>query len=143
MGAAQLKDHLDDSDRMVICMVRPAVDQVESPVTSSIDESSEVTRSVAKPSEQGELDAVLAEFKDVFAELPNELPPERTVFHTIPLKEGAEPPPRKSYRLSRPEMQEVDKQVKALLAKGYTRPSSSPYGAPVIFVLKADTANVH
>ena len=70
---------------------------------------------------------MLAEYKDVFAELPNELPPERTVFHTIPLKEGAEPPPRKSYRLSRPEMQEVDKQVKALLAKGYIRPSSSPY----------------
>ena len=67
------------------------------------------------------------QYKDVFAELPNELPPERTVFHTIPLKEGAEPPPRKSYRLSRPEMQEVDKQVKALLAKGYIRPSSSPY----------------
>ena len=138
VSAAHLKDHLDDSDRMVICMVRPAVDQAESPVTSSVAESADVTHSVAESSEQAELDAVLAEYKDVFAELPNELPPERTVFHTIPLKEGAEPPPRKSYRLSRPEMQEVDKQVKALLAKGYIRPSSSPYGAPVIFVLKAD-----
>ena len=59
-----------------------------------------------------ELDAVLNEYKDVFADLPNQLPPERTVFHTIPLKEA---PP------SRPEnlMQEVDRQVKAPLAEGY------------------------
>ena len=42
------------------------------------------------------------------------------------------------YRLSRPELNEVIKQVKALSSKGYIQPSSSPYGAPILFVAKAD-----
>ncbi|KAL0042438.1 hypothetical protein WJX77_012430 [Trebouxia sp. C0004] len=62
---------------------------------------------VANPSADAKLAEILKEYKDVFpVELPSELPPERTVFHTIPLKEGAVPPPRKMYRLSGPEKQE-------------------------------------
>jgi hypothetical protein len=41
-------------------------------------------------------------------------------------------------RLSPAEVQEVDKQLKALLQKGLIEPSSSPYGAPVLFVSKPD-----
>ena len=68
----------------------------------------------------------------------------KPVFHTIPLKEGAEPPPRRAYRLSRPEKDEIDKQVKGLLAKGYIQPKASPYGSPIIFVAKGDgTLRVH
>jgi hypothetical protein len=33
---------------------------------------------------------------------------------------------------------ELKDQIKELLEKGYIRPSSSPWGAPVIFVLKKD-----
>ena len=80
---------------------------------------------------------MLAEYRDVFpAELPSELPPERTAFHTTPLKEGAVPPPGGAYRLSRPEMQEVDKQVKGLLAKSYTqpRPGSKKHRDPIITI---------
>jgi hypothetical protein len=40
------------------------------------------------------------------------------------------------YRLSPLEKAEVEKQVKDLLAKGYIQPSSSPYGAPLLFVPK-------
>ena len=71
-------------------------------------------------------------------DLPAQLPPERSVFHTIPLKSDEPPPPRKAYRLSRPEVDEVERQVKSLLEKGYIRKSSSPYGSPVIFVSKSD-----
>ena len=42
------------------------------------------------------------------------------------------------YRLSPLEMEEVKKQVAELLAKGYIEPSTSPYGAPVLFVAKKD-----
>ena len=31
---------------------------------------------------------------------------------------------------------EVEKQVKSLMAKGWVEPSTSPYGAPVLFVIK-------
>ena len=79
------------------------------------------------------------QYRDVFPdELPAELPPERSVYHTISLKDSnAAPPARKSYRLSQPELEECKQQVTALLAKGHIRPSCSPYGSPVLFVKKA------
>ena len=45
-------------------------------------------------------------------------------------------PPCKSYRLSRPEVAELNTQVASLLEKGYIQPSNSPYGHPVLFVKK-------
>ena len=40
------------------------------------------------------------------------------------------------YRLSNAEMEELRNQVETLLEQGWIRPSSSPYGSPVIFVPK-------
>ena len=109
-------------------------------VNAMTTERPDVTRiGVANPSANAKLAEILREYKHVFpVELPNELPPERTVFHTIPMKEGAVPPPRKMYRLSGPEKQEVDRQVAGLLKKGFIQPSCSPHGSPVIFVAKPD-----
>ena len=82
---------------------------------------------------------LLRKYQDVFpATLPDGLPPERSMFHTIPLEEGAKPPFRRAYRLSPAEMREVESTIKELLAKGYIEPSNSPYGAPVLFVHKKD-----
>jgi hypothetical protein len=36
------------------------------------------------------------------------------------------------------ELVELKKQIAKLQAKGFTRPSSSPWGAPVLFVEKKD-----
>ena len=84
-----------------------------------------------------ELQALLSKYKDCFpSELPAKLPPERNVYHTIPLKNNDPPPPRKSYRLSKPEVAELNSQVASLLEKGYIQPSNSPYGHPVLFVKK-------
>lgn len=83
------------------------------------------------------LNPILASYDDRFPdELPAELPPVRNVYHTIPLKNNDLPPPRKSYRLSRPEVTEMNSQIKSLLAKGYIQPSSSPYGHPVLCIKK-------
>ena len=80
------------------------------------------------------------EFHGVFPkELPAGLPPARTTFHTIPLKPDAGPPPKRAmYRLSKPEREEVKKQITELLAAGHIQSSSSPYGAPILFVSKKD-----
>ena len=82
------------------------------------------------------LTALKSKFADVFKDVPDGLPPDRGVGHTIPLTEGAVPPNLRQYRLSQFQLEELEAHVKALLAKGWVQPSSSPYGAPVLFVPK-------
>nr|GEX29653.1 hypothetical protein [Tanacetum cinerariifolium] len=47
------------------------------------------------------------------------------------------------YRLALPEMQELSTQLQELLSKGLIRPSSSPWGSPVLFVKKKDGKAKH
>nr|GFD00857.1 retrotransposon protein, putative, Ty3-gypsy subclass [Tanacetum cinerariifolium] len=51
---------------------------------------------------------------------------------------GAAPVARAPYRLAPSEMKELAEQLKDLSDKGFIRPSSSPWGAPVLFVKKKD-----
>ncbi|GJR79409.1 putative reverse transcriptase domain-containing protein [Tanacetum coccineum] len=70
-------------------------------------------------------------------ELPG-LPPPRQVEFRIDLIPGAAPVARAPYRLAPSEMKELSKQLQELSEKGFIRPSSSPWGAPVLFVKKKD-----
>nr|GFB88179.1 putative reverse transcriptase domain-containing protein [Tanacetum cinerariifolium] len=70
-------------------------------------------------------------------ELPG-LPPTRPVEFKIDLVLGAAPVARAPYRLAPSEMKELAKQLKELSDKGFIRPSSSPWGAPFLFVKKKD-----
>ncbi|GJY36989.1 putative reverse transcriptase domain-containing protein [Tanacetum coccineum] len=51
---------------------------------------------------------------------------------------GAAPVARAPYRLAPSEMKELSEQLQELSDKGFIRPSSSPWGAPVLFVKKKD-----
>jgi Reverse transcriptase (RNA-dependent DNA polymerase) len=85
------------------------------------------------------LQAMLTKFKHVFpSELPYFDPVDTAINHTIPTLPGAKAPCGPIYRLSQPEMEELKKQIAELLLKGYIEPSTSPYGAPVLFVRKKD-----
>jgi hypothetical protein len=42
------------------------------------------------------------------------------------------------YRMATPELAKLREHIKELIEKGFIRPSSSPWGAPVIFVPKKD-----
>ncbi|GJU87528.1 putative reverse transcriptase domain-containing protein, partial [Tanacetum coccineum] len=66
------------------------------------------------------------------------LPPTRQVEFQIDLVPGAAPVARAPYRLAPSEMKELSEQLKELSDKGFIRPSSSPWGAPVLFVKKKD-----
>jgi hypothetical protein len=80
---------------------------------------------------------VLKEFKDVFQEVPG-LPPKRDIDFSINLMLGAAPVSKAPYRMSTPELKELQLQLEELLKKGYIHPSMSPWGAPVLFVKKKD-----
>ncbi|GJV23024.1 hypothetical protein Tco_1375719 [Tanacetum coccineum] len=70
-------------------------------------------------------------------EIPG-LPPARPVKFQIDLIPGAAPVARAPYRLAPSEMKELSEQLQELSDKGFIRPSSSPWGAPVLFVKKKD-----
>jgi hypothetical protein len=87
---------------------------------------------------QGSKVLVVNEFPDVFPkELPG-MPPDWDIKFVIELKPGTTPIYKTPYRMATLELAELKEHVKELLEKGYIRPSSSPWGAPVIFVLKKD-----
>ena len=80
---------------------------------------------------------LLDEFSDVFKETLPGLPPEREVEHVIDTGD-ARPINRQPFKMSPLELDELRKQLRELLELKLIRPSSSPWGAPVLFVRKKD-----
>nr|GFC14699.1 putative reverse transcriptase domain-containing protein [Tanacetum cinerariifolium] len=64
--------------------------------------------------------------------------PTRQVEFQMDLVPGAAPVTRAPYRLAPSEMKDLLEQLKELSNKGFIRHSSSPWGAPVLFVKKKD-----
>nr|GFC24543.1 putative reverse transcriptase domain-containing protein [Tanacetum cinerariifolium] len=81
---------------------------------------------------------IVRDFPKVFPEDLPGLPPTRQVVFQIDLIPGAAPVARVPYRLAPSEMKELSEQLKELSDKGFIRPSSSPWEAPVLFVKKMD-----
>ncbi|GJX44560.1 putative reverse transcriptase domain-containing protein [Tanacetum coccineum] len=81
---------------------------------------------------------IVRDFPEVFPEDLPGLPPTRPVEFQIDLVPGAAPVARAPYRLAPSEMKELSEQLQELSDKGFIRPSSSPWGAPVLFVKKKD-----
>ncbi|CAA7040908.1 unnamed protein product [Microthlaspi erraticum] len=81
--------------------------------------------------------SVVNGFEDVFKSL-TELPPPQSNPFTINLIPGAAPIAKTPYRMAPAELAELKAQLEDLLDKGFVRASSSPWGAPVLFVKKRD-----
>ncbi|KAJ8761158.1 hypothetical protein K2173_001214 [Erythroxylum novogranatense] len=81
---------------------------------------------------------VVRKFPDVFPEELLGLPPPREIEFPIELLPGTTPISIPPYRMAPAELKELKVQLEDLLEKGYIRPSSSPWGAPVLFVKKKD-----
>src|SRR3954465_12445423 len=81
---------------------------------------------------------VVRDYPDVFPdELPG-MPPDRETEFLIDLIPGTGPIAKRPYMMTANELAELKEQIKELQAKGFIRPSSSPWGAPVLFVEKKD-----
>ncbi|GJU37218.1 putative reverse transcriptase domain-containing protein [Tanacetum coccineum] len=81
---------------------------------------------------------IVQDFPEVFPKDLLGIPPTRQMEFQIDLIPGDAPVARAPYRLAPSEMKELSDQLKEISDKGFIRPSSSPWGAPVLFVKKKD-----
>ncbi|GBG74418.1 hypothetical protein CBR_g18830 [Chara braunii] len=81
-----------------------------------------------------EIESVAAQYSDLFEEHTGVV--ERDVVHAIEVVLGSKVPTGRIYRMSPVELDELRRQLKELTEKGWIWPSTSPYGAPVLFVPK-------
>ena len=85
-----------------------------------------------------DLPRVVCKYVDVFPdELPG-LPPWRVVDFGIELHPSTSPISMTPHRMAPVELQELRVQLQELLDKGFIRPSTSPWGTPVLFAKKKD-----
>ncbi|GBG75305.1 hypothetical protein CBR_g19937 [Chara braunii] len=110
----------DDIEEMGVCFL----DALPPHDASSTDSSSDPR-----------ITELLDAYSDVFEGLHGVVP-DRPIRHEIILEDGAVPPRGCLYRMSEEELSVLRAQLDDLLEKGWIRPSSSPYGAPVLFVWK-------
>ena len=81
---------------------------------------------------------IVKEFPDVFLDDISGLPTDRAIEFVIELILGTEPISIPLYRMAPAELKELKEQLEELLSKGFIRPSTSTWGAQVLFVKKKD-----
>jgi hypothetical protein len=81
---------------------------------------------------------IVCEYPDVFSEELPGMPPDRDIEFSIELLPRTAPISKRPYRMDVKDLVELKKQIEELLEKGFIRPSSPPWGAPVLFVKKKD-----
>ena len=81
----------------------------------------------------------LSEYADVFDNRNAEILPQyKSLDYAIPIVEGKEPPYGPLYTLSSRELQLLREYIEEALRRGWIRHSTSPAGAPILFVPKKD-----
>ncbi|KAM2333980.1 hypothetical protein ACFXTH_011592 [Malus domestica] len=81
---------------------------------------------------------VVRHYPDVFPDDLLGLPPDRDVEFSIDLLPGTDPISLTPYRMASAEPRELKIQLQELIDKGFIQPSTSPWGASVLFVRKKD-----
>jgi hypothetical protein len=81
---------------------------------------------------------IVYEYPDIFSEELPGMPPDHEIEFFTELVPGTAPIFKRQYRMAANQLAELKEQLQELLDKGYIRPSASPWGAPIIFVLKKD-----
>jgi hypothetical protein len=81
---------------------------------------------------------IVCEYLDIFLEELPGMPPDRDIEFSIELLPGTAPISERAYRMDVKDLIELKKQIEELQEKSFIRPSSSPRGAPVLFMNKKD-----
>ena len=87
------------------------------------------------PKQKVDLVKFVSEYDILFQE-PKGLPPKQEIVHDIHLQQDAPLPNIVMYRLLALDNEKIKKQVQELLDKGFTQPSTSPCGSPIVLVRK-------
>jgi hypothetical protein len=88
--------------------------------------------------EDPRVQALLEKYQEIFHE-PTEPPRSRLEDHRIELEPKARVPPMRGIgRLDEKRLQVLKNTIEKLLKKGYIQPSTSPFGANILFATKAD-----
>ena len=86
-----------------------------------------------------EIKDMLGDYQDIVVDdLPDALPPKRSISHHIDLIPGASFPNNVAYRVTPRENEEIKNQIQKLLDKGLIKESLSPYTVPTVLSLKKD-----
>jgi hypothetical protein len=134
-------DWLRKYDRVILCAKRA--------IRLTKEDGTNVEFSAAIPAEQVSLlnkvqgtslneIGIAQEYPDVFPEELPGMPPDRDIEFIIELLPGTPPISKRPYRMPVNELVELEKQIAELQSKRFIRPSSSPCGAPMLFVEKKD-----
>ena len=115
------------------CLVFLHATHMTSAQTAGVTSSSSPSDPILLP----QVKKLMGEFPRVFEEATG-VEPDPPVKHPIRLQDGAKPSHVKPYRFSESQKNEMKEQVSVLLHKGWIRPSSSLWGAPVLLVPKKD-----
>ena len=84
------------------------------------------------------LPQVVCQYEDVFPDELRGLPPQMDVDFVIELHPRTSPISITPHRMASVELQELKVQLQELLDRGFTRQSTSPWGAPILFAKKKD-----
>nr|GEW28209.1 putative reverse transcriptase domain-containing protein [Tanacetum cinerariifolium] len=126
-----LLDHLFDIDLMPIELARKYIERGSQLFIAQVTEKEPVKKQLQDM-------PVICNFPEVFPDDLPGLPPPRQVEFKIKLIPSDAPVARAPYRLAPSKLKELSDQLKELSEKGFIRLSSSPWGAPVLFVEKKD-----
>jgi hypothetical protein len=81
---------------------------------------------------------IVRDYPNIFPEELPSMPPNWDIEFIIELLPGTPPISKRPYRMHMNELVELKKQIAGLQAKGFICPSSSPWGAPVLFIEEKD-----
>eukprot|EP00253_Pinus_taeda_P028567 PITA_28567 len=125
VNAGQVKWLVNSSKNFVLLMIKPKVDVNH----ESFDN--------CDPKLKSDLYAVVDVYHEMFQE-PTGLPPKREIQHEIHLHPDCPLPNIGMYRMSIMENDEIKKQIKDLLDKGFIRPSTLPCGSQIVLIPNKD-----
>jgi hypothetical protein len=142
LGMDWLSKHkvLIDYAKKSIKLTTPEEKEIEfvvEPVVTAKSVANRATVNQLKASQGSEV-PMINEFPNVFLEELPGMPPDWDIAFVIELKPGTTPIYKTPYRMATLELIKLNEHIKELLEKGFIHPSSSPWGAPVIFVPKKD-----
>lgn len=134
LSAIQLKRAVRRKDPMFLAVIKEAAESAASPAAATEATGPEAQIRAA-------VQAVVDKFPEVVSKDPEfttTYPRDRPVKHPIKTESDVPPTNRPLYKMSQDELQELEKQLTDLLNRGLIQPSTSPYGAPVLFVKKKE-----